>query len=230
MRVNGNSTAVLGVNPRCSARSPRDRPGVERALAGRGRRRGRRLLHDGHAGQAPARRHGRRRRADARSGSAWWPSARWASAGSTPWSRTQSPQARRPAGNAIVVSVAPADFTADVDAVGKADPHGAGVEKLVSLVRHRDGRWYGGRRQAVESAETARHALEAMLKAAMSREGMPYVWGAAGPNAFDCSGLVQWSLAQAGMVMPRVAADQALSGPGRAGEPVAARRPALLPH
>jgi cell wall-associated NlpC family hydrolase len=42
---------------------------------------------------------------------------------------------------------------------------------------------------------------------------MPYVWGGAGPDQFDCSGLVQWSLAQAGVVMPRVAADQALTGP-----------------
>jgi len=39
------------------------------------------------------------------------------------------------------------------------------------------------------------------------------VWGAAGPTSFDCSGLVQWSFAQAGVVMPRVAADQARTGP-----------------
>jgi cell wall-associated NlpC family hydrolase len=52
-----------------------------------------------------------------------------------------------------------------------------------------------------------------MLSAAMSRKGMPYVWGAEGPTSFDCSGLVQWSFAQAGVVMPRVAADQAMSGP-----------------
>ena len=56
-------------------------------------------------------------------------------------------------------------------------------------------------------------ALDTMLRAAMSRKGLPYVWGAAGPASFDCSGLVQWSFAQAGIVMPRVAADQALSGP-----------------
>ncbi|MGP8001979.1 MAG: C40 family peptidase [Streptosporangiaceae bacterium] len=55
--------------------------------------------------------------------------------------------------------------------------------------------------------------LIAMLKAAVSRVGMPYVWGAAGPSSFDCSGLVQWSFAQAGVVMPRVAADQARTGP-----------------
>jgi cell wall-associated NlpC family hydrolase len=54
---------------------------------------------------------------------------------------------------------------------------------------------------------------DAMLRAAASRVGLPYVWGAAGPRAFDCSGLVQWSFAQAGVVMPRVAADQARTGP-----------------
>jgi cell wall-associated NlpC family hydrolase len=52
-----------------------------------------------------------------------------------------------------------------------------------------------------------------MLTAAMSRRGLPYVWGGAGPEVFDCSGLVQWSFRQAGITMPRVAADQALTGP-----------------
>jgi cell wall-associated NlpC family hydrolase len=56
-------------------------------------------------------------------------------------------------------------------------------------------------------------ALDTVLNAAMSRRGLPYVWGGAGPDSFDCSGLVQWSFAQAGIVLPRVAADQALSGP-----------------
>jgi peptidoglycan DL-endopeptidase CwlO len=55
--------------------------------------------------------------------------------------------------------------------------------------------------------------VRAMLSAALSRLGMPYVWGAAGPRSFDCSGLVQWSFGQAGIVMPRVAADQARTGP-----------------
>src|SRR5262249_32136933 len=55
--------------------------------------------------------------------------------------------------------------------------------------------------------------VSAMLRAALSRVGMPYVWGAEGPRTFDCSGLVQWSFAQAGIVIPRVAADQARTGP-----------------
>ena len=60
---------------------------------------------------------------------------------------------------------------------------------------------------------TAEYEVDTGLSAAMSRTGLPYIWGAAGPRAFDCSGLVQWSFAQAGIVMPRVAADQALAGP-----------------
>ena len=55
--------------------------------------------------------------------------------------------------------------------------------------------------------------LTAALRAAESRRGLPYVWGASGPTSFDCSGLVQWAFAQAGVSMPRVAADQARAGP-----------------
>lgn len=37
---------------------------------------------------------------------------------------------------------------------------------------------------------------------ALSRIGCPYVWGAAGPDAFDCSGLVTWAYAQVGISVP----------------------------
>jgi peptidoglycan DL-endopeptidase CwlO len=118
-----------------------------------------------------------------------------------------------PADNAIVVSVAAADFTAAVAKAGRLIPQGAGVEQLVSLLSTgAAGAGQAGAGQADESA-VPQGALDAMLTAAMSRRGMPYIWGAAGPTSFDCSGLVQWSFAQAGLVMPRVAADQALTGP-----------------
>jgi len=38
------------------------------------------------------------------------------------------------------------------------------------------------------------------------------VWGAAGPTAFDCSGLVQWAFTQAGISLPRTAAAQSTVG------------------
>jgi cell wall-associated NlpC family hydrolase len=58
-----------------------------------------------------------------------------------------------------------------------------------------------------------RAQISGFLKAAASRAGAPYVWGAEGPNAFDCSGLVQWSFAQIGIRMPRVAQSQFFTGP-----------------
>jgi len=43
---------------------------------------------------------------------------------------------------------------------------------------------------------------------ARSRMGAPYIWGATGPDAFDCSGLVLWVYAQAGIELPRTAQQQ----------------------
>lgn len=39
----------------------------------------------------------------------------------------------------------------------------------------------------------------ALISIASSKLGAPYVWGAKGPNAFDCSGFVYWCLNQAGV-------------------------------
>jgi cell wall-associated NlpC family hydrolase len=50
------------------------------------------------------------------------------------------------------------------------------------------------------------------LQAALSKRGDPYVWGAAGPNAFDCSGLVLWAYAQEGITLPHFTGDQWNSG------------------
>lgn len=46
-------------------------------------------------------------------------------------------------------------------------------------------------------------AGEKAVKAAESKIGSPYSYGAAGPSAFDCSGLVYWSYQQAGRTIPR---------------------------
>jgi cell wall-associated NlpC family hydrolase len=41
------------------------------------------------------------------------------------------------------------------------------------------------------------------LQNAMSKIGSPYRYGAAGPVAFDCSGLVNWAYKAAGVALPR---------------------------
>ena len=50
------------------------------------------------------------------------------------------------------------------------------------------------------------------VRAALSRLGRPYVWGATGPDQFDCSGLVQWSYAQAGLHLDRTTYQQINGG------------------
>lgn len=39
---------------------------------------------------------------------------------------------------------------------------------------------------------TVRQQILRVLRVARAQRGKPYVWGAAGPHAFDCSGYVQW--------------------------------------
>jgi cell wall-associated NlpC family hydrolase len=47
------------------------------------------------------------------------------------------------------------------------------------------------------------------IQAAESQLGVPYVWGGESPGVgFDCSGLVQWSFAQAGISLPRTSGAQ----------------------
>ena len=50
------------------------------------------------------------------------------------------------------------------------------------------------------------------VRAALSRLGRPYVWGATGPDQFDCSGLVQWSYAHAGIHLDRTTYQQINEG------------------
>ena len=45
-----------------------------------------------------------------------------------------------------------------------------------------------------------------------SKLGKPYVWGATGPNSFDCSGLMQWAYKKIGVNIPRTSYDQSRYG------------------
>jgi cell wall-associated NlpC family hydrolase len=47
---------------------------------------------------------------------------------------------------------------------------------------------------------------------ALAQLGRPYVWDAAGPTTYDCSGLTLWSWGHAGIGLPHSAASQALAG------------------
>ncbi|HEY2505406.1 MAG TPA: NlpC/P60 family protein [Streptosporangiaceae bacterium] len=45
------------------------------------------------------------------------------------------------------------------------------------------------------------------LRLALTKRGDPYVWGAAGPSSFDCSGLVVWSYGQLGISLMHFTGD-----------------------
>ncbi len=49
---------------------------------------------------------------------------------------------------------------------------------------------------------------DTVLQAAQGRIGSPYKYGGAGPDAFDCSGLVTYAHRQIGVAVPRTAAQQ----------------------
>ncbi len=65
-----------------------------------------------------------------------------------------------------------------------------------------------GKKYAAATPGGTSSAAQKAIQVALAHQGNPYVWGAEGPNSFDCSGLMQYAAAQAGVSIPRVAADQ----------------------
>ncbi len=120
-----------------------------------------------------------------------------------------------PVRNAIVISAPSTKLTKLTHRIKKALPRATEVDQLVVQVSGSTMTATAptGSVQPATGGLASAAVIHAMLVAAVSRLGMPYIWGAAGPTSFDCSGLVKWSFAQAGVVMPRVAADQARTGP-----------------
>lgn len=66
----------------------------------------------------------------------------------------------------------------------------------------------------VDTGGVSRIALFA-IEAAQTQLGKPYMYGGAGPDSWDCSGLTQWAFAQAGVLIPRTAADQYAAIPNK---------------
>jgi cell wall-associated NlpC family hydrolase len=62
------------------------------------------------------------------------------------------------------------------------------------------------------AASAAAATRAAAVDHAMSKIGSPYRYGASGPNAFDCSGLVSWAFKKAGKSLPRTSRAQSQVG------------------
>ncbi|MEC3981928.1 C40 family peptidase [Amycolatopsis sp. H20-H5] len=55
-------------------------------------------------------------------------------------------------------------------------------------------------------------AAATAIQFALGEQGKPYVWGATGPNSYDCSGLMLRAYESAGVILPRVSRDQYKAG------------------
>jgi cell wall-associated NlpC family hydrolase len=62
------------------------------------------------------------------------------------------------------------------------------------------------------SLSTGNSIGEKLVNLAKSKLGCKYVWGATGPNTFDCSGLTSWCHKQVGISIPRTSLAQSKSG------------------
>lgn len=68
------------------------------------------------------------------------------------------------------------------------------------------------RQHAAPAAEAPNSRAAAAVAYAYSKLGSPYVWGASGPHAFDCSGLTQAAYRAAGIALPRTTYAQINAG------------------
>ena len=59
-------------------------------------------------------------------------------------------------------------------------------------------------------AQTA--AAQVAVNTALAQQGKPYVWAAAGPNSYDCSGLTQFAYRAAGIALPHSSGMQSRVG------------------
>ena len=65
----------------------------------------------------------------------------------------------------------------------------------------------------VENSTSSTNKVQAVLDLAEKQLGKPYVWGAEGPNSFDCSGLIYYVYKNAaGITLPRTSAAQYSAG------------------
>lgn len=66
--------------------------------------------------------------------------------------------------------------------------------------------------QGAGAALPANKVAAQAIQFALKERGKPYVWGATGPDSYDCSGLMLRAYEAAGVVLPRVSRDQYKAG------------------
>lgn len=117
-----------------------------------------------------------------------------------------------PSGNALLVSAPHTDIAKLRKALAKVVPHGTRTAALES--RYDGTTTPGGAPSSATGRVMTAPEVNTAIRAAESKIGMPYVWGGESDRegGYDCSGLVQYAFAKAGIRMPRTADIQAFTG------------------
>ena len=82
-----------------------------------------------------------------------------------------------------------AEYEEQFDALGAAEQQAVGTA-------------HAGQAVTAAPAAAPSQAAQVAVDTALAQLGDPYVWAAAGPDAFDCSGLIQYAYAAAGVSLP----------------------------
>ncbi|GAA0356267.1 C40 family peptidase [Actinoallomurus spadix] len=116
-----------------------------------------------------------------------------------------------PSGNALLVSAPHANLTKLRGKLAELLPKGT---KTATLESRFDGPTVPGGTSGAPGRVMTAEQVNTVIRAAESKIGMPYVWGGESDRegGYDCSGLVQYAFAQAGIKMPRTADIQAFAG------------------
>ena len=84
-------------------------------------------------------------------------------------------------------------------AQAKAEAAQRQAAAAAAALRHKMGHVGGGSGSYLNTVSAATE--QAAVNFAESQIGKPYQWGAAGPDSYDCSGLVMWAYAQVGVTI-----------------------------
>ncbi|GAA2604363.1 NlpC/P60 family protein [Actinomadura fulvescens] len=115
-----------------------------------------------------------------------------------------------PSANAMLVSAPKAKATKLIKELRKLLPKQARAVEVSPKIDYPQARKLPDANGQVMTAQQ----VQTVIRAAHTRLGWPYVWGgeSEAEGGYDCSGLMQYAFARAGIRLPRVAADQARAG------------------